>query len=286
MTELRSRAFVVIRVVLGILLLAAAALKIYGWSGSTVPPVGWFSTPSVQAVAIGWEVLLSLWLLSGVALTGSWLAAIGTFVLLAGISGYLGWIGQATCDCFGAIPASPWLAFGVDLAALLMLLSVGSSLPEQTAEEREKTWRKTGVFVCFLLSVGIMLAVLMGIGALIYGSPARVWARLRDESLEVTPEFVDCGEGKRGEKLKGTVRVHNETDEPVLIYGGTTDCSCVTTSGLPLTILPNESVEILLWLRVPKSTPGVYTRRVELMTMMTISQQKRTIKLRIGCRIK
>lgn len=39
MTELRSRAFVVIRVVLGTLLLVAAALKIYGWSVSTVPPV-------------------------------------------------------------------------------------------------------------------------------------------------------------------------------------------------------------------------------------------------------
>ncbi|HTU93483.1 MAG TPA: MauE/DoxX family redox-associated membrane protein [Gemmataceae bacterium] len=144
MTELRSRAFVVIRVVLGILLLAEAALKIYGWSVSTIPPVGWFSTPSVQAAAIGWEILLGLWLLSGVALVGSWLAAIATFVLLSGISGYLGWIGQATCDCFGAtIQASPWLAFAVDLAALLMLLSVCPSIPEESMEEREKARRET-----------------------------------------------------------------------------------------------------------------------------------------------
>jgi hypothetical protein len=59
------------------------------------------------------------------------LAAVGTFVLLASISGYLGWIGQATCDCFGAIPASPWLAFGVDLAALCIApVATGTCLRE------------------------------------------------------------------------------------------------------------------------------------------------------------
>jgi hypothetical protein len=173
MTELRSSAFVVIRVFLGLLLLAAAGLKIYGWSVSTVPPVGWFSTPSVQAVAVGWEIFLSIWLLSGFALIGSWSAAIITFVSLAGVSGYLGWIGQATCDCFGVIQASPWLAFAVDLAALMMLISVGPSLPEKAEDKRKEAWREAGVFVCFVLGIGVMLAALMGIGGWIYGSPAK-----------------------------------------------------------------------------------------------------------------
>jgi hypothetical protein len=164
--------------------------------------VGWFSTPSVQAAAIGWEVLLSFWLLSGVALAGSWLAATATFVLLAGISGYFGWIGQATCDCFGAIEASPWLAFTVDLLALLMLLSVGLSLPEKTREKSEKTSREAGRIICYVLGIAVMCAALIGIGAWIYGSPAKAWARLRDESLDATPEYIDCGEGKPGEKLE------------------------------------------------------------------------------------
>lgn len=283
MTELRSRTFLVIRVVLGILLLGAAALKIYGWSVSTVPPVGWFATPSIQAVAVGWEVLLSLWLLSGIAPARSWLAAMVTFVMLACISGYLGWIGQATCDCFGVIQASPWLAFAVDLAALLMLLRVGSSLPERTGDECKEARREMSVFVCFVLGVVVMLAALIGIGGWIYGSPARAWARLRDESLEAAPEYVDCGEGKPGEKLKGFVRVRNWTDEPVLIYGGTSDCSCATTGGLPVTIPPNGTQEVPLWLRVPQSKPGMFTRKVELQTNC---KQKRTIKLRIGCRVR
>ena len=154
MTELRTRAYTVIRVVLGSLLLAAAALKIYGWNVSAVPLVGWFSTTSVQTVAVGWEILLSLWLLSGVALIGSWLAAIVTFVLLACISGYLGWIGQATCDCFGTIQASPWIAFSVDLTALLMFLSVSPSIPDESMAEPEKGRRETGVILCFVLGMG------------------------------------------------------------------------------------------------------------------------------------
>lgn len=282
MTELRSRAFVVIRVVLGILLLSAAALKIYGWSVSTVPPMGWLSTPSVQAVAVGWEILLSIWLFSGFIPVGSWLAAILTFVLLAGISGYLGWIGQATCDCFGAMQASPWLAFATDLAALLTLLSVSPSLPDKARDAREGAWRETGVLVCFFLGIAVMLAAVIGIGAWIYGSPAKAWARLRDESLDAT-EYVDCGEGKPGEKLTGIVRVRNWTNEPVLIYGGTTNCSCVTTSGLPAIIPPNEVREIPVLLRVPQSKPGMFTRKVELKTNC---KQKLTTELRIGCRVR
>lgn len=286
MTELRSRAFVAIRIVLGILLLAAAALKIYGWSVSTVPPVGWFSAPSVQAAAIGWEILLGAWLLCGVALFGSWLAAIGTFILLAGISGYLGWVGQATCGCFGTINASPWHAFAVDLTALLMLLSVGPSIPEESMDERQRERRETAVVLCCLLGIGVMLAALMGVGVWIYGSPARAWARLQGEAFDVSPEYVHCGDGKPGEKLKGIVQVRNWTDEPIQVYGGTSDCSCVTTANLPIIIGPNESQEITLWLRVPQSKSGVFTRKVELMTIMMNSKQKRTIQLQIGCRVK
>lgn len=268
---------------LGLLLLTTASLKIYGWSVSTVPPVGWFSTPSVQAIAIGWEVLLSLWLLAGIAPARSWLAAIVTFVILACISGYLGWSGQATCDCFGVIQATPWLAFAVDLTALLMLLSVGYSLPKRPGDERKEARHEMGVIVCFMLGVAVMLAGLMGIGAWIYGSPAKAWARLRDESLDAAPEYVDCGEGKPREKIKGIVRVRNWTDDPVLIYGGTTDCSCGLTIGLPVAIPPNEVREIPVLFRVPQSKPGMFTRKIELKTNC---KQKRSIAFRIGCRVK
>jgi len=282
MTELRSRAFAVIRVVLGILLLAAAALKIYGWSVSAVPPVGWFSTPSVQAIAIGWEILLGLWLLSGVALVGSWLAAIATFVLLAGISGYLGWIGQATCRCFGTIKASPWHAFGVDVSALV-LLAVGQPKWQSAKPiERGALWRSVTPAAYFVLGVGAVIASLAGIGTWVYGSPEAALAHLRGELVVASPEYVDFGTGKPGEKLEAVVVIHNLSARPVRIYGGTSDCSCVVTRGLPVTIPSGESRRISVILIAPNSAPGAYTREAWLLTDCA---QQQKLWLRVGCHV-
>jgi methylamine utilization protein MauE len=238
MTEWGSRAFVVIRVVLGLLLLAAAGLKIYGWSVSTVPPVGWFSAPGVQAAAIGWEILLGAWLLCGVAPFGSWLASIGTFTLLAGISGYLGWIGQATCGCFGTIKASPWHAFAVDAAALAFL-AVCRPKQEASKTVQEGGWlRVVSPTANFVFGVAVIIACLTCIGSWVYGSPEAALARLRGESVVVKPEYVDCGTGKPGDTLEAAIDIHNWSDHPLRIYGATSDCSCLATKGLPITIPP------------------------------------------------
>ena len=41
----------IVRVLLGVLLLATAGLKLYGLSASSVPRVGWFAQPWVQLLA-------------------------------------------------------------------------------------------------------------------------------------------------------------------------------------------------------------------------------------------
>ena len=66
-------------------------------------------------------MVLGFWLISGANPAWSWVAAFGTFVGFAGISGYFGWVGVANCGCFGVVRASPWAVFGVDVAALLLL---------------------------------------------------------------------------------------------------------------------------------------------------------------------
>ncbi|HEY7327150.1 MAG TPA: MauE/DoxX family redox-associated membrane protein [Gemmataceae bacterium] len=280
--ERKSRAFAVIRIVLGILLLSAAGLKIYGWSVTTVPPVGWFSAPGVQAAAIGWEILLGAWLLCGVAPFGLWLASIGTFTLLAGISGYLGWIGQATCGCFGTIKTSPWHVFAVDVSAL-GLLAVGHPRWEFAKTVREGgVWRSISPFAYFVVAVGVIIACLMGMGTWVYGSPQAALAHLRGESIVAKPEFVDFGTGKSGERLEADVEVQNWSDRPVWIYGGTSGCSCVVTKGLPITIPPGESRRIPMILKVPRSAPGTFTRYADL---CTDSDKQRNIHLRVGCHV-
>src|SRR5689334_18371527 len=116
-----SRRYPIVRIALGTLMLAAAALKLYGLSVSAIPRVGWFSQPWVQLVAAEWELVLGLWLVSGAYWTRSWFAAAGTFLAFAGVSGYLGLTGVSSCGCLGAVHASPWWAFGVDAAALTLL---------------------------------------------------------------------------------------------------------------------------------------------------------------------
>src|SRR5687768_17088784 len=112
------RGFEVVRRLLGALLLIAAGLKLYGLNVSALPRVGWFAGPQVQLAAAAWELVLGLWLLSGSARAGAWLASVGTFSAFAAVSAYFGWIGVASCGCFGVIRASPWSAFGVDVAVL------------------------------------------------------------------------------------------------------------------------------------------------------------------------
>src|SRR5207244_1575534 len=107
---------------LGCLLLAAAGLKIYGFGMTPVGAIGIFSSPSFQVGLIEFEILLGLWLLSGKSPIGSWLVAIAGFASFGAVSFYLGWIGQASCGCFGQLSVSPWYAFGIDLVAILALL--------------------------------------------------------------------------------------------------------------------------------------------------------------------
>lgn len=249
---------------------------------TTVPPVGWFSTPGVQAATIVWELLLGAWLLCSVAPFGSWLSAIGTFTLLAGISGYLGWIGQATCGCFGTIKASPWHAFSVDVVAVGLLV-VGHPRWVIVNKVQDGGWRRlVSPAAYFVLGVCAILACLTSIGAWVYGSPEVALARLRGESMVVKPEFVDCGAGKPGDKLEAVMELYNWSDNPIRIYGGTSDCSCIATKDLPVTIPPGESRSIPVIVRVPKSAPGAFTRYVLL---FTDCEKQRKIRLRVGCRV-
>src|SRR5581483_209152 len=171
--------------------LAAGALKLYGVQASAVPRLGWFAQPQVWVAAAVWEFVLGFWLLSGAQRALSWLAATGTFLVFAGVSGYLGWSGESRCGCLGAVRASPWVAFGVDVAAL-GLLAVGC--PAFTRD----LLRMVGAVAPVFASAFLVLGCLAGAGAWIYGSPKAALARLRGDLLMVNPVVVDFGTGSVG----------------------------------------------------------------------------------------
>src|SRR4051794_3958192 len=101
----------IVSVALGILLLATAGFKLYGLRTPGMPTIGWLENTWAVLAAGEWELVLGAWLLCGVTPRISWLGALLTFITFAVISGYLGWVGVASCGCLGAVKANPWWLF-------------------------------------------------------------------------------------------------------------------------------------------------------------------------------
>ncbi len=260
-------------VVSGSVLLVAAVVKFVGWNVSPFAQYGWLLSPTVQSLAVIWEVLLGVWLLSRKSPFLSWLAAVVTFAGFAIVSGYLGIIGQASCGCFGVIKASPWAAFAVDVTALGLLAVGCPRLVNRVEVIGSLKWAGGVVALLAIITAGSTLA---------FGSPAAAVARLRGESLGVSPNTLDFGSGKPGEVLTASLTVWNYSSQPVRLIGGTSDCSCITTADMPVTVPQGESATISVFLKVPAATNGELNRSVEL---FTDCPNHRTIRLTAGCRV-
>src|SRR5205823_1863553 len=94
-----------------------------------------------------------------------------------------------------------------------------------------------------IASVGLLTTALAGaaIGGLVlfFGSWEDGVAFMRGETVTVDPPVSDVGEGQPGQKRTFTVLLRNRTDRSISIIGGSSDCSCTATNGLPITIPPS-----------------------------------------------
>jgi hypothetical protein len=280
-----SQWFAIVRIVLGVLLLATAGLKLYGLSVTSVPPVGWFSQPWVQLAVVEWELVLGIWLLSGVYQRLCWLATILTFATFAGVSGYLAWRGVTSCGCFGVIQASPWWAFGLDIAIVTTLIVIRPQTNQQPAQQTDSSAVRADyrfAFVRLVCGACLVLGLVVLAGTLVYGSPSAALARLRGETIAVTPTHLDMGSGAVGTQLHARIELKNWSDQTVRIVGGTSDCTCLTHLDLPVSIPPGESRWVTIEMRVPRSEPGKLTRRAEL---FTDHGRQPTVHLLVSCQV-
>jgi hypothetical protein len=262
----RDRAWTIIRLALGVLLLTAAGLKLAGQNVSAVPQVGWYATPTVQIVAAEWEIVLGVWLLSGRYRIGSWLAALSTFLTFASISGYLGWIGVASCGCFGSIQASPWHAFGVDAVASLVLALFRPDLASLRQLTRTECRRLALTGALYVLASTGLMGALLGVATLAYGSSEAALAHVRGDRISVYPSWIDLGTGQPLEGREYRVELVNRTDHPIRIVGGVDDCACVVTNDLPQTLNPKETKSLRIVFRFGQAGAGAFTRKVWWMT--------------------
>lgn len=258
-----------------VLLLAAALLKIGGLAVETGSARDFFVGPEVL---VGFELLLAAWLWSGMFPLACWLTACLTFACFAAASFYMGWIGQASCGCLGAmVTINPWLTFSFDLLVLSTLVisrplwgvasvaALDSLAVTPPPASRGAFPGHAGQFALGLAGVALLWVILTGLAFALYGSPEAALASIRGERISILPGVVDVGTGAPGELLSATVELANRTDQPVRIVGGTSDCSCIATDDLPMTVSPRQSQSITVKIRLP-STFGLFSRRAMLLT--------------------
>jgi hypothetical protein len=261
----------------GAVLVAAAGLKLAGLAISPIPAVGPFSSPRLGVAVAAWELLLGAWLLSGQERILGWLAAVVTFLSFAAVSGYLGVIGVSSCGCFGAVKASPWAAFAVDIVALVVLLAIRPRCgwaSQFRLPRRKLAWVAASVILFISLAGGTTAY---------YGSMDGGLAALRGERVSLSSSYLEFGEGVVGQELKASISITNFADTPLRIVGGTSDCSCTATENLPLTIPPGGTESVPITMKIPNIKPGQMTRKVILRTE---DARHAEIRFRIGCLVR
>lgn len=233
-----------------VLLLAAAVLKI---SGLAIAPAGSVRDHFVGLeILVGLELLLAAWLWSGMYLFACWLTTCITFAGFAAASFYLGWIGQASCGCLGAmVTINPWHTFAFDVLILGCLLSSRPIPQPALPNPHGSNGGVAAQLAAGAAAVAVLWAVLAGLAYVLYGSPEAALAAMRGEGLSIRPSVVDVGTGAPGQLLSATVELVNRTDHAIRVYGGTSDCSCIATDDLPLTIPPGQAHSIGVKIKLP-----------------------------------
>jgi hypothetical protein len=259
-TSRNRRGFQAVRFILSLLLFSAAASKLYGLGLEPLQATPFFSSARSEVAVIELEIILGLWLLSGWAVRAAWVAGLMFFCSLASVSLYLALTGQRSCGCFGPVEVHPWLTFALDVAAVAALIIWRPSLAADM---------QVGTLLPGLLKIGagalVLLVLIAGAFLLLFDNPVDALAKLRGESITVEPVASDIGEGSVGEERVFRLQLSNRSNRGIRIVGGTSNCSCIATESLPITLLKGESKSINVKVKFSGSV-GRFQHRFVLLT--------------------
>jgi hypothetical protein len=180
------------------------------------------------------------------------------------------------------VQVNPWITFSLDVAILAALWFGRPDLQALRQNPRSGFAAALLPLAIGILGTALILASLAGIAHFGFGSTQAALAYLRGQRLSVYPALLDMGEGAPGETREANIQLQNWTGNPVRLYGGTSDCSCVATEDLPLTIPPGEGRSIRVKMRLPVAN-GAFNRTAFL---MTDDEQTPTILFRLTGQIK
>lgn len=161
----RFEPFDVVRTSLGCLLLAAATLKGYELATAPVIESSLFNSRWFLILVVETELVLGLWLLSGLfAQVLWWIATIG-FSAFASFTLYQALGGAESCGCFGKIQINPWYTFTIDVVAVGALMAFP---PKAGQLIRQFSGRR----LALVASLALFIGVPGGLAMAMYNPPA------------------------------------------------------------------------------------------------------------------
>lgn len=120
---MKIRALDIVLKILGLLLLAAAIMKSHELLTVPVANKDIWSWRPFLIFQVEFELVLGIWLLSGVFKRFIWILTLACFCVFCCVTLYKAITGAASCGCFGAVHVNPWITlFVVDLPAVLTLV--------------------------------------------------------------------------------------------------------------------------------------------------------------------
>ncbi len=150
----------ILRWLLAVVVFSAAVLKTSDMASQPVAGDGLFSSRPVLSLVVLFELLLAIWLASGLLPRATWRFTLGWLTLLIAVSAHKAISGESSCGCFGGLQVSPWVTLALDLF-LLAGFVVSPPSPEPAIGDESVNWvnrstsgfrpRLTLVFVTWLM---------------------------------------------------------------------------------------------------------------------------------------
>lgn len=152
----RIEGYDIVRVLVGAVLLTAAAMKGYELATGPVAGKGFLTSRWFLIVAVEFELALGLCLVGGVWKRQAWWVAVLSFAGFACIAAYKAWQGEASCGCFGRAEIDPRYTLILDVTLLAALIAWRPRI-----EGPPMTRRRTAAVLAAVIGIGLLVAVVM-----------------------------------------------------------------------------------------------------------------------------
>lgn len=191
----------IVRWIAGVILILAAILKGHELFTTPAAEKGILSNRWLLIGLIEFEWILGVLLLSGLMTRVTWATAVVAFGIFTCIAGYMAWIGETSCGCFGKAKVDPRITMAVDamLFAALLIWRPRGAVPESLrwGLRPALTWALIAT-VALPAGIGMVVAQnrsravddsLLGSGSFVVMEPAK-WLHKR---FPLIP-YIDIGE--------------------------------------------------------------------------------------------